>query len=121
MKYFFVLLFIFNVNLFSKTCNANDPVCLADLVNDVNDSNNAALAGMLAVGAGYYFFRNKSDEEKTELINNFKNGKGMEILNKQKFVIEIPSPMKRFTPNQSNFFGAENKNIDFLAIRYKFN
>tara|TARA_B110000305_G_C19215835_1_gene528118 strand:+ start:331 stop:699 length:369 start_codon:yes stop_codon:yes gene_type:complete len=122
MKYFLAFFFVLSMNIFSKECNANDTVCVANLLADVSDSNDAALAGMVVVGfAGYYYFIDKSPEEKKELMDNFKNGMGLELINRNNFSIEIPSPTRKFSPNQNSFFARDSQTIDFLKIKYSFN
>ena len=103
-------------------CNANDEVCMKHLIKDVNDSNDGALLGGVLVGFGiYYWVVDRPKNEKDELLKKFKEGKGFPIFNTNKFSIEIPNPIKPLDMEPSNLFLAENKTLDLLEFKYKFN
>jgi hypothetical protein len=103
-------------------CNANDPVCMARLNQEISDSGDGAVLGMVAVGFGiYYLMVDKPQNEKKEALKNFREGKGLPIYNTNKFSIEIPSPNKFPVIESDSFFALENKKSSLLEFRYKFN
>ena len=80
------------------------------------------VAGLVLVGFGiYYLVVDRPKNEKDELLKKFKEGKGLQIYNTNKFSIEIPSPNKPLVIEPDSFFTAENKKSSLLEFKYKFN
>ena len=128
MKRFITILIGFGCFLSSShlhaqsSCDSNDTACVAKLLNDVSNSNDDAVLGMVAVGFGiYYWVVDKPEDEKKEALKNFKEGKGLPIYEVNKFSIEIPSPNKLPVIESDSFFALKNQKSSLLDFRYKFN
>ena len=132
MKKIFITLMIFFqfsvVNAATTECDAQDTACVAQLLADTSDANDQALLGMVVVGAGaFYLWNNRSKDEKEELIQSFKDGHGLPLIESDKFALSLFPAKAGFVSSVNNDFIKPklytDKSFDMNIIKfsYKFN
>ena len=108
-------------------CDSQDTACVALLLADVSDSNDAALLGIIVVGGGIFYLWNNNDDKKDELIQSIKNGNGLPLIKSTSYDLSL-LPTKKYLNNNKNdtfiYQGLQldkSIDIDIIRFRYKFN
>jgi len=109
-------------------CDVEDNACMAEMLADISDSNDAAMLGIIVVGGGiFYLFNNSNDDKKDELIQSIKNGNGLPLIKSTSYDLSL-LPTKKYLKNNKNdtfiYQGLQLDNsidLDIIRFRYKFN
>ena len=124
----FTLTLFFQFGDLYADCDVEDNACVAQLLADTSDANDQALLGMVVVGAGaFYLWNNRSNDEKEELIQSFKDGHGLPLIESDKFALSLfPAKAGFFSSVNNDFIKPKlytDKSFDMNIIKfsYKFN
>ena len=105
--------------------SAASQACMGEMMNDVNNANFAALLGIGAMGFGVYHLitRDKDEEEKKELLANFRSGNGLELYKKNDFGVYFykQKKLENFSTNshEEYFKKFREPTNQILSIEYK--
>ena len=123
----FILFFQF-ADLNAKSCVADDTVCVAQLLADTSDANDQALLRMVVIGGGaFYLWNNRSKDEKEELIQSFKAGHGLPLIESDKFALSLFPAKAGFVSSVNNDFinpklyTDKSFDMNIIKFSYKFN
>jgi hypothetical protein len=113
----------------TTSCDSQDTACIAQLLSDTSDANDRAVLGMVVVGAGaFYFWNNRSEDKKEELIQSIKDGNGLPLINSNRYDLSIfPAKKDLNLEIYETFHKQDRLNIDkaldvnIIRFRYKFN
>ena len=130
-KILFTLIILFqfsHVNAATTSCNSQDTACVAQLLSDASDANDTAILKMVIVGGGaYYLWKNRSKDEKEELMQSIKDGHGLPLIKSDKFDLSLLPSKPGFVSSVNNDFIEPklytDKSFDMNIIKfsYKFN
>ena len=127
-KIMFTLILFFQFGDLYADCAVEDTACVAQLLADTSDANDQALLRMVVVGAGaFYLWNNRSKDEKEELIQSFKDGHGLPLIESDKFALSLFPAKAGFVSSVNNDFIKPklytDKSFDMNIIKfsYKFN
>ena len=126
---FFILPLILSFNVLAKECvmdgSAASYNCLDDLNNENNKANDRALLliGVLSYGVFSLRTSDKDEEEKEELLENFRSGKGLELYKKNDYGVYLYQQKKlenySAISHEEDFKKFIEPTSQILSIEYK--